>query len=64
MSVNYGCVKLLDSMRVQQNILEKLTDCSKDQDYIHLKQKFPNHWMIPKKKLAYPYEHYKSLKDY
>ena len=40
MSVNYGCVKLLDSFRIQQNNLEKLTECSKDQDYIHLKQNF------------------------
>ena len=29
-----------------------------------LETKFPNHWMIPKKKLAYPYEHYKSSKEY
>ena len=56
MSVNYGCVKFLDSMRSQQASLEKLTESLKDDDYIHLKKHFPNHWMLLKNKLAYPYE--------
>ena len=46
MSVNYGCVKFLDSMRSQQASLEKLTESLKDDDYIHLKKQFPNHWML------------------
>ena len=33
-------------------------------DYIHLKQQFPSHWMLLKKKLAHPYEYYKNLQDY
>ena len=64
MSVNYGCVKFLDSMRFQQDSLEKLTESLKDDDYIHLKRHFPNHWMLFKNKLAYPYEFYKTLEDY
>ena len=40
MSVNYGCVKFLDSMRFQQDSLEKLTESLKDDDYIHLKNIF------------------------
>ena len=41
-----------------------LTESLKDEDYIHLKRHFPNHWMLLKKKLAYPYEFYKTLDDY
>ena len=64
MSVNYGCIKFLDSMRFQQASLEKLTESLKVEDYIHLKRNFPNHWMLLKNKLAYPYEFYKTLEDY
>ena len=64
MSVNYGCIKFLDSMRFQQASLEKLTESLKDNDYIHLKKNFPNHWMLLKNKLAYAYEFYRTLEDY
>ena len=64
MSVKYGCVRFLDSMRFQPDSLEKLTESLTDDDYIHLKSNFPNHWMIFKKKLAYPYEYYKTIEDY
>ena len=64
MSVNYGCVRFLDSMRFQQDSLEKSTESLKDDDYIHLKKHFPNHWMLLKNKLAYPYEFYETLEDY
>ena len=50
MSVKYGCVKFLDSMRFQQDSLEKLTESLIDKDYVHLKQQFPDHWMIFKKR--------------
>ena len=49
MSFKYGSVKFLDSMRFQQDSLEKLTESFNDQDYIHLKRHFPNHWMLLKK---------------
>ena len=62
--VKYGCVKFLDSLRFKQNILEKLTESLSDQDYIHLKQHFPNHWMLIRKKLAYPFQFYKTLEHY
>ena len=64
MSVNYTCIKFLDSMRFQTASLEKLTESLKDDDSIHLKKHFPNHWMLLKNKLAYPYEYYKTLEDY
>ena len=64
MCVNCGCIKFLDSMRFQQDSLEKLRESLNDQDYIHLKQQFPNHWMLLKEKLAYPYEFFKTLEDY
>ena len=51
-------------MRFQQDSLEKITESLKDEDYIHLKRHFPNHWMLLKKKLAYPYEFYKTLEDH
>ena len=41
-----------------------MTESLNDQDYIHLKQQFPNHWMLLKKKLASPYEYHKNLEDY
>ena len=64
MCVKYGCVKFLDSRRFQQDSLEKLTESLNDQDYIHLKQHFPNNWMLLKKKLAYSHEFCKILEDY
>ena len=64
MSVIYGCIKFLDSMRFQTDSLEKLTESLKEDDYIHFKKHFPNHWMLLKNKLAYPYEFYKTLEDY
>ena len=64
MSVNYRCIKFLDSIRFLTASLEKLTESLKDKDYIHLKKHFPNHWMLLKNKLAYPCEFYKTLKDY
>ena len=64
MCVNYSCIKFLDSMRFLTASLEKLTESLKEDDYIHLKKHFPNHWMLLKNKLAYPYEFYKTLEDY
>ena len=64
MSINYSCIKFADSMRFQAASMEELTKSLKDDDYIHLKRHFPNHWMLLKKKLAYPYEFYKTLEDY
>ena len=64
MSVNYGCIKFLDSMRFLSASLKKLTESLNDNDYIHLKKHFPDHWMLLKNKLAYPYEFYKTLEDY
>ena len=64
MSVKYGCINFLDSMRFQSDSLEKLTESLKDEDCIHLKSNFPDHWMFLKNKLAYPYEFYKTLEDY
>ena len=62
--VRYGCVKFLDSIRFQQDSIEKLTESLNDQDYIDLKHQFPNNWMILKKKLSYPDEVYKTSEDY
>ena len=51
-------------MRFQQDSMEKLTESLKDEDYIHLKRHFLNHWMLLKNKLAYPYDFYKTIEDY
>ena len=64
MAVNYRCIKFLDSMRFLTASMEDLTKSMKDCDYIHLKKNFPNHWMLLKNKLAYPYEFYKTSADY
>ena len=64
MSLTYGSVKFLDSIRFLSASMEKLTESLRDEDYIHLKKYFPDHWMLLKNKLAYPYEFYKTLDDY
>ena len=64
MSLTYGCIKFLDSIRFLTASMEKLTESLKDVDYIHLKKYFPDHWILLKNKLAYPYEFYKTLEDY
>ena len=64
MSVKYGCIQFLESMRFQPGSMEFLTESSKDEDWIHLKEEFPNHWGILKKKLAHPYEFHKNLEGY
>ena len=64
MNLNYGCIKFLDSMRFLPASIEKLTESLKDADYIHLKKNFPDHWMLLKNKLAYPYEFHKTIDDY
>ena len=51
-------------MRFQQDSMEKITESLNDQDFIHFKRHFPNHWLLLKTKLAYPYEFYKTLEDY
>ena len=64
MNLNFGCIKFLDSMRFLPASMESLTESLKDEDYIHLKKNFPNHWSLLKNKLAYLYEFYKTLEDY
>ena len=56
MCVKCRCIKFLASLRFPQDRLEKLTESLIDPDYFHLKRHFPNHCMLLKKKLAYPYE--------
>ena len=64
MSVTYGYVKFLDSIKFQQANLEQLTKSLNAQEYIHLKQEFPNHWMLLSKKLAHSSDYYGKVEDY
>ena len=52
MSVSYGCVKFFHRIEFQQASLEELSQSLNEEDFIHLKYEFPNHWMVLSKNLA------------
>ena len=61
-SISYGCIRFIDSYRFLQISLDGLV---KTVDELSLlKREFPSNWGLLNKKLAYPYEYFKSLDDY
>ena len=61
-SISYGCIRFIDSYRFLQSSLDGLV---KTVDELSLlKREFPSNWELLNKKLAYPYEYFKSLEDY
>ena len=61
-SISYGCIRFIDSYRFLQSSLDGLV---KTVDELTLLEKeFPSNWELLNKKLAYPYEYFKSLDDY
>ena len=63
-SVNYGCLRFVDSYRFKQESLDKLAETLQEEDFNILKVEFGDNWQLINKKLAYPYENFKSLEDY
>ena len=63
-SISYGFIRLIESYRFLQSGLDSLVRTLNDNDLIILKNEFPSNWKLLNKKLAYPYEYFKSFKDY
>ena len=63
-SVRYGCIRFIDSYRFLSESLDKLVKNLDDNDFKILKKEFPDKGQYLNKKLAYPYEYFKSINDY
>ena len=63
-SVTYGCIRFLDSYRFLSISLDGLVKHLKEDDFKVLKKMFHDNWQYLNKKLAYPYENFKSIDDY
>ena len=63
-SVTYGCIRSIDSYRFQSMILDGLVKNLNEDDFKILKKEFRDKWQYLNKKLAYPYEYFKSTNDY
>ena len=64
MSVEYGCVKFLDSMRFLTYSLDTLAKTLLDNEFIYHKKEFGSSWRLFTEKMAYPYEYFKDDEDY
>ena len=63
-SINYGCIRFIDSYRFLSNSLNKLVKSSDVDDFVFLKKEFPDKWQYLSKKLGYPYEYFNKIDDY
>ena len=63
-SVNFGCIRFIDSYRFLQSSLDSLVKSLQENDLVLLKKEFPEDIDLLNKKLAYPYEYFKSFEDY
>ena len=59
-SVSYGCIRFIDSYRFLQSGLDGLVKTLNEDDLVILKKEFQYNWQLLNKKLAYPYEKFKS----
>ena len=62
-SVNFGCIRFIDSYRFLQSSLDSLVK-SLQADLVLLNKEFPENVDLLNKKLAYPYEYFNSFEDY
>ena len=62
--VKYGCIRFIDSYRFLSESLDKLVKNLDEDDFKILKKEFPDKWQHLIKKLAYPYQYFKSINDY
>ena len=63
-TVKNGCIRFIDSYRFLSESLDKLVKILDENDFKILKKEFPDKWQYLNKKLAYPYEYFKSIDDY
>ena len=63
-SVTYGCIRFIDSYRFLSESLDKLVKNLDEDDFKFLKKEFPDKWQYLSKKLAYPFEYFRSIDDY
>ena len=61
-SISYGCIRFIDSYRFLSSSLDGLVKTV--DELTILMREFPDNWELLSKKLAYPYEYFKSLDDY
>ena len=61
-SLSYGCIRFIDSYRFLSSSLDGLVKTV--DELTILRREFPDNWELLSKKLAYPYEYFKSLDDY
>ena len=57
-------MRFVDSYRFLSSGLDNLVKALNENDLIILKKEFPDNWQLLSKKLAYPYEYFKSIEDY
>ena len=62
-TVTYGCTRFIDSYRFLAMSLDGLVKNLNEDDFKILKKEFPDNWQYLKK-MAYPYEYFKSIDDY
>ena len=63
-AVKYGCIGFIDSYRFLTESLDKLVKNLDEDDFKILKKEFPDKWQYLNKKIAYPYQYFKSINDY
>ena len=62
--MTYGCITFIDSYRLLSMSLDGLIKILNEDEFKILKKEVPDKWRYFKKKLAYPYEYFKSINDY
>ena len=61
--MTFGCIIFIDSYRFLSESLDKLVKNLDQDDVKILKKEFPDKWQFLKKKLAYPYQYFKSIDE-
>ena len=63
-SVNYGCIRFIDSYRFLSSSLDKIVQNLDEIDFKILKKEFPDKWQYLNEKIAYPYEYFNNIDDH
>ena len=64
MSVFYGCVNFIDTLRFLTKSLEVLAKKVDNKGSIQLKKEIRNHWSQFTKMLEYPHDYFENEKDF
>ena len=63
-SVTSGCIRFIDSYRFLSSSFDNLVKILYEDDFVILKQDFPDKWQNLNKKVAYPYQYFNTIGDY